>query len=91
LDPVTINNAFAALEDHDAVIGPAMDGGYYLIGMNRKNKQLFTNKNWSTATVFHDTIDDFEESHMKYWVLPKLRDVDTEDDLITLEAVNNNH
>jgi hypothetical protein len=56
LDTETINQAFTALEDHDAVIGPALDGGYYLFGMNKFRQGFFENKAWSTASVFRDTI-----------------------------------
>jgi len=73
--------AFDALENHDAVIGPAVDGGYYLLGMNRFIPELFNNKKWSTHSVCADTIDDFERLHCSYHLLSKLHDVDNESDL----------
>lgn len=75
-----ITDAFEALKSADAVIGPASDGGYYLLGMNEPH-DVFKNKNWSTETVLQETIDDFESLDLHYVKLEKLSDVDTEDDL----------
>lgn len=77
----TIDEAFAALQSADAVIGPARDGGYYLLGMNKPIKEAFQDKKWSTETVFKDTIHDFESAQLRYVILRVLRDVDKEDDL----------
>ena len=73
--------AFEALSDHDAVIGPAVDGGYYLLGMNRFTPQLFNNKSWSDSSVCEDTLKDFQQLQYAYQILPTLHDVDTESDL----------
>lgn len=76
-----IQNAFESLRQHDVVIGPAQDGGYYLLGMSAFHPKLFTNKRWSTDTVARDTIRDFESGNLRYEILPTLSDVDTEEDL----------
>lgn len=76
-----IIQAFEALRSADAVIGPAYDGGYYLLGMKKLYPPLFENKNWSTATVASDTIGDFDALHLQYARLPLLNDIDREDDL----------
>ena len=76
-----ITEAFEELESVDAVIGPATDGGYYLLGMKKPHSQIFSNKNWSTHSVLRETIDDFEALNLLYVKLEELRDVDTEDDL----------
>jgi rSAM/selenodomain-associated transferase 1 len=76
-----IDEAFDELETVDAVIGPASDGGYYLLGMKKPNVDVFNNKEWSTGTVLQETIDDFEELNLLYVKLEELNDVDTEDDL----------
>lgn len=73
--------AFDTLKHRDAVIGPAADGGYYLLGMNRFVPELFNNKNWSTSSVCGDTIQDLKHLHCSYHVLPTLHDVDHESDL----------
>lgn len=76
-----IIRAFEALKSADAVIGPARDGGYYLLGMNQLCPEVFRNKPWSTETVFRETIRDLDLLRLKYVILPVLRDVDTEGDL----------
>tara|TARA_R110000796_G_scaffold118864_1_gene232783 strand:- start:158209 stop:158826 length:618 start_codon:yes stop_codon:yes gene_type:complete len=76
-----LEEAFSALEKHDAVIGEAVDGGYYLIGMNRLITEVFQNKKWSTEEVFPSTIQDFKNKGLSYFQLPVLNDVDTEEDL----------
>ena len=73
--------AFEALEQHDAVMGPSKDGGYYLIGLSKANFSIFENKSWSTESVASDTIKDFEREGLSYAQLPILNDVDTEADL----------
>ena len=79
-----LEEAFRQLEKHDAVIGPAADGGYYLAGFSRLNPGVFQNKTWSTATVFQETIQDLKQAGYSYFTLPELNDVDEEKDLGTL-------
>lgn len=76
-----INRAFDALNDNDFVVGPSEDGGYYLLGMKKLEPQLFQNKTWSTATVYPDTIRDFQSMGSSYFSLPMISDVDVEADL----------
>lgn len=76
-----IKDAFEVLNSCDAVIGPALDGGYYLLGMNMLYPDIFKNKQWSTETVFRETIRDFESMRLQYAKLRVLRDVDREEDL----------
>ena len=84
LKPNHINDAFKALDNNDVVIGPAHDGGYYLLAMKSLYSQVFKNKNWGTSTVFKDTIKDlkFESIHL----LETLNDIDVYDDLKNIEA-----
>lgn len=76
-----IENAFEALKIHDIVLGPARDGGYYLLGMKRLEAVIFQNKTWSTATVLRDTLDDLRRLQKSFFLLPVLSDVDTVTDL----------
>ena len=76
-----VENAFVELQKNDVVIGPAGDGGYYLLGMNKLLLPLFENKEWSTENVFNQTIADIENLQLKYKILPLLNDVDEEKDL----------
>jgi rSAM/selenodomain-associated transferase 1 len=76
-----INRAFDLLDTHNAVIGPAVDGGYYLLGLTNLPPGLFTNKLWSSPSVFTDTITDFQRLQVNVSQLETLRDLDTEEDL----------
>ena len=51
-----LTNAFEQLEAHDIVIGPAQDGGYYLIGLNAQRASLFADIDWSTSQVLEQTL-----------------------------------
>lgn len=74
-----IEEAFEYLEDHDYVIGPAKDGGYYLLGMNSLNSAVFHNKTWSTSSVFDDTMNDLANARVK--ILKTQNDIDVLDDI----------
>ncbi|HLV15572.1 MAG TPA: TIGR04282 family arsenosugar biosynthesis glycosyltransferase [Xanthomarina sp.] len=74
-----ITNSFHKLETHDIVIGPALDGGYYLLGMKQLHPQIFENKFWGTETVLKDTLNELQ--HENVCLLEKLNDIDTFDDL----------
>ena len=76
-----IEEAFRMLETHDFVIGPAEDGGYYLIGMNEPEKSVFENKEWGKSDVLLDTILDIKKLGKSHYLLPTLKDVDVEEDL----------
>ena len=81
LTPEIISRAFEELRTHEVVIGPALDGGYYLLGLNRLHPELFQNKRWSTEHVFPDTLHDIERLHLSHTLLPALSDVDYLEDL----------
>lgn len=76
-----INKAFLLLEQYDCVIGPTIDGGYYLLGLKENNNDLFENINWSTPSVYEETIQKMKNNNLSFSELPKLTDIDTEDDL----------
>jgi rSAM/selenodomain-associated transferase 1 len=81
LNSEIIEKAFRQLEQEEVVIGPTFDGGYYLLGMNKLNTELFQNKNWSTESVYDDTIGDIKELSLRYFDLEKLSDIDEEKDV----------
>jgi len=81
LDHHLISSAFDLLEKTDLVLGPANDGGYYLIGMNEVHSQLFKNINWSTDQVLKQTLKKAEDSNLTYFLLEELIDLDNFDDL----------
>lgn len=64
LETKDLENAFFQLKTHDAVIGPAKDGGYYLLGMKSLNSSVFKNKKWSTNTVFKETLKDLKNKNV---------------------------
>lgn len=80
-----IEDAFVQLDRKDVVIGPAKDGGYYLLGMKKTLPFLFDDKEWGTDSVFEDTIVDLMENRLSYARLPTLSDVDTIYDLHLLD------
>jgi len=74
-----IENAFEQLNQHDIVIGPSHDGGYYLLGMKAMHKNIFENKDWGTETVLEDTLSDLEQNDVE--LLEELNDIDTFEDM----------
>lgn len=74
-----IQDSFNALDGNDYVIGPAKDGGYYLLGMKSFNSDIFRNKNWSTSSVFSETLRDFKGGKIK--ILRTQNDIDVLDDI----------
>jgi len=81
LSAKVLNDAFSNLETHDVVIGPASDGGYYLIGIKQVVIDLFKNIPWSTEHVFEKTLRAINERKYSVAFLPELMDIDTEDDV----------
>ena len=81
-----IDYAFKALRTNDVVLGPASDGGYYLLGMKRLHKSLFHNKRWSGKDVLLDTVIDLKTEGLTYELLDTLSDVDVATDLHTMEG-----
>ncbi len=86
LTSAIIDDAFRSLKNHDAVIGPASDGGYYLIGFRRSAyyPPVFRDMSWSTSRVFGETVERLGRSSLTVHVLPECMDVDTRDDLVKL-------
>lgn len=80
-----LENAFELLHNHQLVIGPSQDGGYYLLGMRALQETLFKEKQWSTASVFNSTVSDAETKGLHYALLQELIDIDEEDDLKTMQ------
>lgn len=76
-----IIQAFEMLDHADVVIGPARDGGYYLIGMKSPTPELFCDIPWSTGDVFKKTVNILKLSGKSYGLLPELSDLDTIEDL----------
>lgn len=79
LNETIIESAFKKLDTNNVVIGPAEDGGYYLLGMKTLHKSIFTNKKWGTETVLEETKNDLKDQNL--YVLQILNDIDYVEDL----------
>ncbi len=79
-----LRTAFEQLEAHDIVIGPAQDGGYYLIGLNAERAPLFADIDWSTSQVLEQTLQKTRKLGLRVHQLRMLPDVDYPEDLLPL-------
>lgn len=82
-----IAQAFHQLLSHDLVLGPAIDGGYYLIGLRRFIPELFSGINWGTAEVLQQTVEIAKKLDLSVAYLPPLADVDRPEDLSVWEQI----
>ncbi len=82
-EPVSefIDQTFSALDENDIVLGPATDGGYWLIGMKRPCN-IFDGVSWGKETVLCQTVDMAKQHGCSVYQLPPVNDIDTVDDLL---------
>ncbi len=85
-----VEDAFELLEsgEHDAVFGPAEDGGYYLLAMGEMHGELFRDVPWSTGEVLQKSLERGKEAGLSVALLPVWHDVDTADDLHRPELID---
>lgn len=81
----SLEKAFRLLREADIVLGPSSDGGFYLIGMKSPSAALFKDIQWSSRTVFRDTVDNARGLKKRVALLTQLYDVDDADALIKLQ------
>lgn len=81
LDTPTLKKAGRLLDHNDLVLGPTVDGGYYLIGMKTMYPKLFVDIDWGTRNVLQQTMAVIDKIGIRVGLLPKLRDLDDVDDL----------
>lgn len=86
LPPDHVERAFDLLAERDVVLGPAADGGYYLVGLARPLPGLFERIDWSGPHVLRQTIDRLREVDATLGLLPPWYDVDTAEDLAALRG-----
>lgn len=84
LDTTILQQALAELANHEVVLGPALDGGYYLIGLNRPQPQLFSAMNWGETGVLAETKHRCQQAKLSVALLPILSDIDLPADLAHL-------
>ncbi len=80
--------AFQHLKDHDLVLGPAHDGGYYLLGLKALYPELFQDIAWGTAQVLAQTLTKAKSLGLSTALLPTLRDLDRPEDLILAPEIS---
>ena len=80
-----IQEALQSLQNHDAVIGPTEDGGYYLLGLSKMIPAVFENIPWSTNEVFQKTLKQLHG--YKTHILESHYDVDVIEDLLKLKKI----
>jgi rSAM/selenodomain-associated transferase 1 len=81
LAPEDVRAALESLDEHDVAIGPATDGGYYLIALKRPQPELFRGIGWSGPDVLASTLDRASRASLSVRVLRTIGDVDTVEDL----------
>uniref|UniRef100_UPI0040575BBA TIGR04282 family arsenosugar biosynthesis glycosyltransferase n=1 Tax=Candidatus Electrothrix sp. TaxID=2170559 RepID=UPI0040575BBA len=98
INPSIIESGFKCLETHDLVLGPAVDGGYYLIGLQssvqgiQQHKQyriLFQDIDWGTEQVLQQTLNQAQKAGFSFALLPELHDIDRPEDLVHLNYYTN--
>ena len=91
LNEEIIYKSFLELNTNQVVIGPSIDGGYYLLGLNKKMPKIFKGIKWSTKNVLSETLKLLDNDP---YILPELNDIDTLEDLIAnpslFKLYNNN-
>jgi uncharacterized protein len=87
LSATVLEAAFGALDTHDTVVGPAADGGFYLLGMRAPADGVFCNVRWGSDAVFEETERNIASLGLSMCVLKMLRDVDLPEDLPYYEHV----
>lgn len=81
ITPETITSSLEYLGKKDLVIGPAEDGGYYLLGLSRHAPELFDSIDWSTDNVFRQTVEKTKRLGLSYITLELLKDLDEYSDM----------
>jgi len=84
-----IREAWDGLRSHDVVLGPATDGGYWLIGLRQLQPDLFRGVRWSTENVFPETMQRAQDAGLSVRLLRELADVDTDRNWSAFLAVQN--
>lgn len=85
-----IASGFKHLQNNDVVFGPAIDGGYYLIGLSKMNTSIFENKPWSQDSLLDVTLQELSEQKSSVSLLTPFNDIDTFDDLIESDFYKRN-
>lgn len=82
-----IRGAFRRLKEKESVLGPASDGGYYLLGLNSFHEELFQGVEWGSNRVWQQTLNIFKKTGIKYSLLAEHFDIDEMEDLQMLKNI----
>jgi len=82
LEAKHITNGLQALQKTDVSFGPALDGGYYLIGQTKNHKSIFKNKPWSQPELLEQTLLELKKQNVSFTLLETQNDIDTYEDLV---------
>jgi rSAM/selenodomain-associated transferase 1 len=82
-----IESSLTELEKTDAVIGPAKDGGYYLLGLTKECPFLFRNITWSSESVLQQTVTILDQKKLSYSFLETLNDIDEAEDWLNTKRI----
>jgi len=91
LNLASVQAAFAHLDNRDLVLGPAADGGYYLIALRKSAVELFQNIPWGGPTVLQETLSRAQNLNMTFELLPMLVDIDRAEDLGSWTGTEHRH
>ena len=83
-----INDAFKKLDEYDVVIGPAMGGGYYLVGLEEIYSELFKEIDWESENVFDQTIRVLQNNGVIWYETPILSKIEVEEDLPKMRKIS---
>ncbi|MFZ1256273.1 MAG: TIGR04282 family arsenosugar biosynthesis glycosyltransferase [Saprospiraceae bacterium] len=86
----TFFSAYQLLESQDCVIGPAKDGGYYLLGLREWLPSLFENKTWSSSNLLKETLLTLNQLGKRFKMLEELEDIDTQEEWNRFQEFQNN-
>lgn len=89
IHPALLKNAFNRLKIGDLVLGPATDGGYYLVGLTTMIREIFEGIDWGTGRVLSQTLNILKDAGIKYTLLEMLDDIDRPEDLQVWEIIKN--
>lgn len=87
IQPEHIRQAFRCLDTADIVIGPATDGGYYLLGMKQLHSLLFEHMPWSQPQLLEQTLAVLKQNTLTYELLETLTDIDEWDEYVRQSGV----
>lgn len=82
LTPEILHAGCKSLDEKNIVLGPANDGGYYLLGCTEQFPALFADIIWSTPSVLDQTLEKIKDANLSWYLLEKLNDIDTAEDWI---------